>query len=232
MNRTPDQARSHPAPAGTGAATMAVGASVLEPEVAPEPLVTFEAWLHAGGEGPLTEWVAGEVIVHMSASVLHQRMVSFLDRLLGFFVALRGLGEVLIAPATMRATLGGAGREPDLMFVAAHRRDIVTDRLVEGPPDLVVEVVSDDSVVRDRDEKFSEYEAAGIREYWIIDPRSNRRRADFFVLDGNGRYQPVPVGTDAIYRSAVIDGFWLDVRWLWADELDPVAALRQLAGGL
>jgi len=217
---------------GAAAATIALGASVLAPIATPLPRVTFEAWLDAGGEGPLTEWVDGEVIVHMAASVLHQRLVSFLDRLLGFFATIGGLGEVLIAPAAMRATPDGAGREPDLMFVAAHRREIVTDRWVEGPPDLVVEIVSDDSVARDRDEKYSEYEAAGIREYWIIDPRPNRRRADFFVLDDNGRYQPVPVGADAIYRSAVIDGFWLDPRWLWADEPDPVTALRQIVGAL
>lgn len=88
------------------------------------------------------------------------------------------------------------------------------------------------SVARDRDEKYSEYEAAGIREYWIIDPRPNRRRADLHVLDRAGRYQPVPVDTDGIYRSTVVEGFWLDVRWLWADEPDPVAALRQIVGGI
>lgn len=228
MSTVIDPVRVRPSP--TSAA--APGAPGAPPTTASTVAVTFESWLAAESEGPLTEWVHGEVIVHMSASVLHQRLVSFLDRFLGLFVSLRGLGEVLIAPAAMRASPDGPGREPDLMFVAAGRRAIITDALVDGPPDLVVEVVSDDSVARDRDEKYSEYEAAGIREYWIIDPRPNRRRADFYVRGEDGRYQPVPVGLDGRYRSTAITGLWLDVRWLWAETPDAAAAIRETAGSL
>ncbi len=45
-----------------------------------------------------------------------------------------------------------------------------------GMADLVIEVVSDDSVARDRADKFYEYQTAGIQEYWIIDPHPIRKR--------------------------------------------------------
>jgi len=68
-------------------------------------------------------------------------------------------------------------------------------------------------------EKFEEYEQYGVPEYWIIDPRAKRPRAEFYQLDERGQYQPVPVGKDGVYHSKVLPGFWLRVDWLWAETL-------------
>lgn len=87
-------------------------------------------------------------------------------------------------------------------------------RRLEGPADLVVEIVSRDSVARDYDDKFSEYEEAGVQEYWIIDPRQSRKRASFFRLGADGRFETV-TSEDGIYRSHVLTGFWLRLEWLW-----------------
>ena len=70
-----------------------------------------------------------------------------------------------------------------------------------------------------------------MREYWIIDPRAGYERADFWVLGADGRYQPVPVDAGGVYRSTVIPGFWIDVHWLWEEELpDPVRTFAQISG--
>jgi Uma2 family endonuclease len=66
----------------------------------------------------------------------------------------------------------------------------------KGPADLAVEVTWDDSVARDRDDKSFEYQGAGVRECWIVDPRPHRQRADFYVLDAVDYYQPVPLPDD------------------------------------
>jgi Uma2 family endonuclease len=186
----------------------------------------FLEWEHDG----IAEWVNGRVYLYMSTKLEHQKIVDFLNRLLGLFVQLMKLGVVTTGPYAMRAIAGGPGREPDLMFVAQQNLARMTSKQLEGPADLVVEVISDDSVVRDRDEKFFEYQQAGIREYWIIDPRPDRLRADFFVLDEQGRYQAVPLGADAIYRSTVVTNFWLKVDWLWAEAPNPLAAFTQIVG--
>jgi hypothetical protein len=88
-------------------------------------------------------------------------------------------------------------------------------------------VISDDSVARDRADKFYEYQAAGVREYWILDSRPGRERADFYVLDEKGRYRPVPPDPDNRYYSTVLPGFWLHVDWVTATE--PPAVLTALA---
>jgi Uma2 family endonuclease len=129
----------------------------------------------------------------------------------------------------MRAIEGGNAREPDLFFVAAESLGRLTDTELNGPAELAIEVISTDSVLRDREDKFYEYQAGGVREYWIIDPRPKRQRADFYVLDENNIYQPVPAA-DGVYRSTVLPGFWLRIDWLWAEEPNPLAALAEVVG--
>jgi Uma2 family endonuclease len=116
------------------------------------------------------------------------------------------------------------------MVVTTEHLDRLTSDQLDGPADLVVEVISDESVSRDRGEKFYEYQDAGVREYWIIDSRPDRQRADFYVLDANQRYRPVPIADDGTYRSTVLPDFWLRVDWMWAEEPDALKALAQVVG--
>lgn len=189
--------------------------------------MSYEEYLSWSDEDVHAEWVNGEVIVHMLPKQPHQITVAFLLRLLGQFIELFHLGRLLPAPFEMRAVAGGSAREPDLLFVARDHLGRLSEARLNGPADLVVEVVSDDSVARDRADKFYEYQAAGIPEYWIIDSRPGRSRVDFYVLDNQGRYQPVPVDPDGRYHSIVLPGLWLQVDWLMAEE--PPAVLQALA---
>jgi Uma2 family endonuclease len=86
-------------------------------------------------------------------------------------------------------------------------------------------------VARDRADKFYEYQAAGVQEYWIIDPRPGYERVDFYVLDEQGRYRPVPVDPDGRYHSTVLVGFWLQVDWVLSPEPPEVLpVLAQIVG--
>ena len=121
-----------------------------------------------------------------------------------------------------------SGREPDLLYVRPEHLQHFTGSHFAGAPDLAVEVVSQDGLVRDYVEKFREYEAAGIPEYWVIDSRPGYERVDFFVLR-DGHYIPeLPV--DGIFRSTVVDGFWLKVEWLWDPEPRASSALQEILG--
>ena len=78
--------------------------------------------------------------------------------------------------------------------------------------------------MRDRGEKFAEYEVGGVKEYWIIDPEL--RRTDFFLLK-EGRYERQVEDVQGIYHSEVIQGFWIKVAWLW-DLPSVLDVLREL----
>lgn len=207
-----------------------------EAPVLPETIATlstrtmsFDDYIALDHENGIKEWVDGEVIESIPPKNEHQTIVAFLDRLLGIFVQMFHLGKVQIAPFTMRAVEGGAAREPDLMYIAAANLDKLLPTHFAGAADLVVEVISDESVSRDRAEKFYEYQDIGVREYWIIDPRPNRQRLDCYVLDEQGAFQPVPIGADGVYHSHVLPHFWLRVEWLWQDT-SPLHALAAIVG--
>jgi Uma2 family endonuclease len=175
------------------------------------------------------EWVNGEVIVFMPPGTRHQSIAWFLSTLLGIFVRRFRLGIVLFAPYEMRLVEQGSAREPDIVYVTNEHAARLTGNRLLGPADLVIEITSPESITRDRVEKFDESQDAGIREYWLIDARANRERADFWVLDENGRYQPVQIGKDGIYRSTVVPNFWFNVDWLWESEMpDPLDAFAEI----
>jgi Uma2 family endonuclease len=192
--------------------------------------MSYEEYLAWAGEDVHAEWVNGEVIVQKPPKEPHQRVVAFLLQLMGLFIQLFRLGELLPAPFEMRAVPDGPARQPDLLFVAREHLDRLSAERLTGPADLVVEVISDDSVARDRADKFYEYQDAGVREYWILDSRPGRERADFYVLDDKGRYRPVPIDPNGRYHSTVLPGLWLEVDWVLAEPPDVLQALAQVVG--
>ncbi len=190
--------------------------------------MTYDKFLAWGGSQSHAEWVDGEVIVFVPPGLRHQRIVAFLGTLLGLYARRLGLGEVLPAPFEMR--LPGSAREPDILFIDRDHLDRLTEQRLVGPADLVVEVVSPDSAARDRRDKLAEYAAAGIPEYWLLDPRPGRESADFYGLDEDGTYRLVALDADGRYRARVLPGFWLRPDWLWRDPLpDAMDVLLEIA---
>lgn len=192
--------------------------------------MSYDEFLAWGEEGAHAEWVNGEVVVFMPPNNKHQVAAGFFYTLISLFVRAFNLGEVRIAPYEMRATPEGAAREPDILFVTAAHRDRITAQRLAGPADLIVEVVSPESVGRDRGEKFYEYEEAGIPEYLILDPRAGKERVDFYRLTEDGKYLAVLPDRDGRYHSAVLPGFWFQSSWLRQDPIpDPLLTLAEIA---
>jgi Uma2 family endonuclease len=184
--------------------------------LAPLPRMTYEEFLE-WGDGIRAEWVDGEVIVMSPASNPHQSLMAFLGALLLHFVEANQLGRIFLPPFQMKLSTRPSGREPDLLFISKAKLSNLKQNYLDGPADMVVEIVSPDSQARDRGDKFYEYEEAGIREYWILD--QNRKRAEFYHLEEDGTYKLIDPDENGIYRSTVLEGLWLKVDWLWQDPL-------------
>lgn len=189
--------------------------------------MTFEEYLTWDDEGQRAEWVDGELVFMSPASLDHQRVLAFLNELLTIFVRAHRLGEIFFAPIVMRLTTRPSGREPDLMFVATAHSARLKPSHVEGPADLVIEIVSPDDPERDHVEKLAEYEAGGVPEYWVVD--ALRSEGSFFVLGDDGRYRQVPPDAEGFYYSATLPGLRLKVEWLWQRPLpEPPDLLSQV----
>jgi len=182
------------------------------PRRIPMTVEEFKRWYdrEAGRRG---EWVDGEVIVFVAPKTIHQQISAFLTVVLSMFVGEREMGEILPGPE-MRLRNDRSYREPDLLFVAQENVGRLDEEGLKGPADLVVEIVSNDSVRRDREEKHAEYEAAGVPEYWVIDPRPLRRTFDAYTLTGVGEYEEIALDGLGRIRSVAIPGLWVDPAWL------------------
>lgn len=196
-------------------------------EIPRQPLqkMTYEEFLAWADEDTLAEWVDGEVVMYTPASKRHQDIGGFLYEVLRAYARPRRLGEVVQAPFQMKLE---HGREPDLLFVAQEHLERLKETYLDGPADLVVEIISPESLERDRGAKFAEYEAGGVAEYWLLDPL--RRWAEFYQLGEEGRYEIAFIGREGVYHSETLPGFWLRVEWLWQERLPhPLRALGQIA---
>jgi Uma2 family endonuclease len=204
----------------------------IQPATASAPLrMSYEEWLAWYGTHDLNrgEWVQGEVVPYMPPLIPHVRIVGLLYALMLFYARHRKLGEVFSESAELWMPGSQAARMPDICFLSNQHADRLSVRRLEGYADLVVEVISRDSVTRDQRQKFAEYQAAGIPEYWTIDSRPRRQDATIYYLDANGQYQVAPADRRGRLVSRVMAGFWIDPAWLWQEELpDPLQLLHEI----
>jgi Uma2 family endonuclease len=133
------------------------------------------------------------------------------------------LGEICYDPFQMKTGPDLPGRAPDLVFVAKRNSSRIKRLFVDGPGDLVIEIVSPGSGSVDRGEKFFEYEQGGVPEYWLIDPQ--RKQAEFYQRGEDSLYHLAAVGPEGVYRSRVLPGLWIRVEWLWQEPLPPLLAV-------
>jgi Uma2 family endonuclease len=183
--------------------------------------MTYEEFLEWADEDTHAEWVNGEVVYMSPVSRAHQRVTLFLAALMQHLLERRGLGGLILAgPFQMKTGPDLPGREPDVIYIAGDHVERCQPNHLRGPGDLVVEVISPESRTRDRVEKLSEYEEGGVREYWLIDPV--RKQAEFHVLGEDGRYRRQAVEEDGVYRSRVLEGFWIRLEWLFRETPPPL----------
>jgi Uma2 family endonuclease len=114
------------------------------------------------------EVIDGELAVTPAPTSRHQIVVGNLVLALGAFAREHALGTLFPGPIDV---LFGEGDylEPDLAFMRADRAHLVSDRGIEGTPDLVVEILSPSTAHRDRGIKLERYHHFGVPEYWIVD---------------------------------------------------------------
>jgi len=115
------------------------------------------------------EVIDGDVVVTRASTSEHQRRVGELLMWLGWFVKEHDLGRVYPGPIDVLFAEGDY-MEPDLLFIRSDHLDRVSDRGIEGPPDLIVEVASPSTAGRDRGVKRDRYRHFGVAEYWVVDP--------------------------------------------------------------
>jgi Uma2 family endonuclease len=144
----------------------------------PRPLhfpLTYEDYLGFPDDGKRHEILEGEHVMTPAPAPRHQSVVAHLTHLLLAFLEEHPVGRAWPAPTDVILSTTDVA-QPDLCYVQAARLGIVTDRAIEGAPDLVVEVLSPGTRQRDEVSKRHVYAKSGVAEYWLIDPEAQTVR--------------------------------------------------------
>ncbi len=152
------------------------------------------------------EIVDGDLLVTPAPSPLHQRVSKRLQRQLEAYFEARGEAEVFNAPIDLILGFHDVV-QPDLVVVRDPAQ--ISARGIEGPPLLVVEIISPSTRDQDRAIKARRYAAFGVPHYWMVDPE--RQGLECHRLASDGTYHRV---VEAAGDTALVHPDWpgLDIR--------------------
>ncbi len=192
-------------------------------------LAEFRAWA-LSPQFPQTgriDYLAGQIEVDMSPKNLffHGTLKSELARVIGNRVSEIGLGDFFIDRTRVSSIDGDVSSEPDIAYLSNDAIDSGRVKLIptigekphsyielDGGPDLIVEIVSDSSVVKDTKRLPKLYFDAGVREFWLVDARKPELS---FVIYRRGRSQftKSAINADGFQKSVVLEcGYRLERR--------------------
>lgn len=172
------------------------------------------------------EWVKGYVIKMSPVTAHHNDLMAYLLLLFKAYFGFNPIGVIKYDPFVMRLDSVNARRQPDLQIILNTNPGELTETYMDGPADICIEIVSKGNEGMDYGEKFAEYEAAGVPEYWILDPI--RKTSRFNRLNEEKVYALHDPDSDGYYRTSLLPRFALHVPTLWQEELPDFFAVGRM----
>ena len=165
------------------------------------------------------EIIDGELYVTPSPNLRHQVLVGRLYMAVASYLAASpGVGRVYLSPLDVVLSPHDVV-EPDLLFVGSDQLDVLTPKNVQGPPALVVEVLSRGTRKTDEQVKRRLFARVGVREYWLVDPELDVMKVSRRGADGSFRRVAELTAEDGdTLTSPLLPGFSLALTELFAPE--------------
>jgi Uma2 family endonuclease len=176
--------------------------------------LTYDDLAALPADGKRYELILGEIFELPSPTFFHQWAIIALIRMLTDWVIPRKLGVIVAAPLDVRFDLRNTV-QPDIIFLSRERRHLLQRgayKLIDGAPDLLIEILSPSNRGYDYIKKAALYATFGVREYWIVDTETETIQVQ--VLR-DGLFVPL-VSEDGIIRSEVLPGFEVNPKGLFA----------------
>lgn len=180
----------------------------------PTKKLTYQDYLELPEEpGYRFEILEGMLFKEASPNVMHQRVSRRLIRILeDYFWEVDPEGEIFDAPldVTFHDT---TVVQPDLFYVSGAQKQIVKDARIDGPPTLVVEILSPSSSRKDRMQKLRIYQAVQVLHYWLVNPEE--KTLECFSLQ-NDVYALVAAGMEEdVVQHPGFNGLSIALKDLW-----------------
>ena len=178
--------------------------------------------------GDRHELIDGELVVTPSCTPHHQLVLGDVTFSLDTLVRNANLGTILPGPVGVRFTPDNV-LIPDMIYVVWGHQHVIGPKVVDARPDLIVEVLSDETRTRDVKVKRDLYARFGVQEYWIIDPEA--RTVSVLGLVG-ARFEPIPLTEDRMIQSWILPKLRLTVEAVFEgiNELETYRTARKSDG--
>lgn len=163
-------------------------------------------------EGTACQIITGELVMSPAPIPLHQTVILELSILMALFAKQQNAGRVFVSPIDVRLDNRNIF-QPDILFIGTEKLTLVGERMIEGPPDLIVEVLSPSSAYHDLRTKFRVYEQSGVQEYWIVDPE--RRSVEIFTNSGSKFQLRQEVEGKGTAQSVLLPGLSVDLATIF-----------------
>ncbi len=144
------------------------------------------------------ELIEGELIMTPSPVPYHQWVSKNIEYAIERFVREKGLGKVFHAPCDVYLDAENV-LQPDILFISKERLDIIGEKNIQGAPDLVIEILSENSAYMDMVKKKKLYAKFGVKEYWIVDP--GERTVEIYFLKERAFILERSYSKDSILKS-------------------------------
>ncbi len=171
-------------------------------------IYTYEDYLNITDDKRY-ELIEGELIMVPAPFTYHQKISRELEFELLKFVKENNLGEVLYAPCDVVLSNENVV-QPDILFISKERLNIIGEKNIQGPPDIAIEIVSEDSAYRDLIQKKRLYMQSGVKEFWLVIPKE--KQAEVYILEKEGYQLFKRYGEGDILKSPLLKGLTIELK--------------------
>ncbi len=172
------------------------------------------------------EFINGEIYFQSPVKMQHNTATKRIVKLLDTYVETHGLGYVGVEKILISLTRNDY--EPDICFFDIEKSVNFKPKQMQFPaPDFIVEVLSDSTERNDRETKFQDYAAHGIKEYWIVDPEAET--VEQYIVE-NEEYELKLKSNDGTIESVAVPGFRIPIKAIFDESLN-LETLKQIVSG-
>lgn len=181
-------------------------------KAAVKALWTYDDYALLPDDGNRYEVLEGELVMSPSPRTKHQIVSNNLSYILNEYVRKQKIGRILVAPMDVILTPTNVV-QPDLIFISNETAKIITEKNIQGAPDLLVEILSASTADRDLGVKMRIYARHKVPHYWLIDPGTESleayklKRTKYELV---GRYS-----TEDIFEPELFPGLLITLKELW-----------------
>ncbi|MBX2900023.1 MAG: Uma2 family endonuclease [Cyclobacteriaceae bacterium] len=166
----------------------------------------MEDYLLLGEMNTPCQLINGELIMSPAPHPHHQRVLRRIFKVLDSFNL---PGEIFFAPVDLYIDKRNIF-QPDLVYLSNETKKYLTNRGIEGPADIVVEIISPSNSYTDRNQKKSSYLAFGIKEYWIVDP--GNRTVEIYTPQSGGDVPISFISEEGTVQSSLVKNLRFDLK--------------------